>query len=342
MKRLTGIFIIAVVAAATLSACVTRYATSTSDEHVCVFDGSERGGQRLKFQIPPGADSKKIDSNDKVVKIPASNRFYFVTQQDSLRDPGAPEVYTGNAAGGTPVIVTGQVRFRFNLTKACEWFSKHGRRNAKDGTDLGFNARGNPKEVAQEGWFKFLNENFGDTMQATVDSPILANYNWAALHYNYATNSNEAGIVPAGAIAEQATRVKLAGELATAFTKQLEANLGGQYFCGIEGPENECGPLQFRVRYAGPGPDSSLVKDREKVEQTKQQLETARLQGDLQRTQQQTLIEAENLKAALLEVQVRTADAQAKIDTAKCRQYAPYGLDCEGKRPPVIVNGQAQ
>jgi hypothetical protein len=32
-----------------------EYATSTSDTHVCVFDGSERGGQRLKFQIAPGA-----------------------------------------------------------------------------------------------------------------------------------------------------------------------------------------------------------------------------------------------------------------------------------------------
>lgn len=342
MKRLIGIFILAVVCAATLSACVQRYATATSDQHICVFDGSERGGQRLKFQIPPGADSKKIDDNDQVVEIPASNRFYWVTQNGDLRDPGAPETYTGNASGGTPVIVTGQIRFRFNLDKACEWFSKHGRRNAKDGTDLGFNARGDANQVKQEGWFKFLAENFGATMQEVVDSPILAKYNWAALHYNYATNSNEAGVVPAGQPAGDATRQQLAKELGAAFTERLTANLGGQYFCGITGPETECNVMDFQVRYAGPGPDSSLVKDREKVEQTKQQLETARLQGDLQRTQQQTLLESERLKSQLLEEQVKTADAQARIDTAKCRQYADRGLDCEGKRAPIIVNGTTQ
>lgn len=338
MKRIIGIFILAVITMATLSACVTRYATAKSDVHVCVFDGSERGGQRLKFQIPPGADSKKIDSNDKVVEIPASNRFYMVTGQDNLRDPGAPTQYNGNASGGTPVLVTGQVRFRFNLAKACEWFSKHGRRNARDGEDLGFNVRG--PEAANEGWFHFLNENFGPTMQEVVDSPILANFNWAALHYNYATNANEAGIVPAGQAPTEATRERLAKELGRAFTERLQANLGGQYFCGITGNENECSEIGFQVRYAGPGPDSSLVKDREKVEQTKQTLETARLQGDLQRTQQQTLLDSERLKAQLLEEQAKTAENQARIDTAKCRQYAQFGLDCEGKRPPVYINGQ--
>ena len=48
---------------------------------------------------------------------------------------------------------------------------------------------------------------------------------------------------------------------------------------------------------------------------------------------------AEAAKQAILQAQAETARLQAEIDTAKCRIYASLGLDCEGKRPPMIVNG---
>lgn len=250
-----------------MSACATRYAVSTSDTHVCVFDGSQRGGQKLKFQVPPGAASKHIDDNDQVVKIPASNRFYWVTLDDSLRDPGAPKTYTGNAAGGAPVYVEGQLRFRFNLAKACDWFSKHGRRNAKDGTDLGFNARGNPADVAQEGWFVYLRENFGAGMQQVVDGG-LNTYLWDFLHYNYPVNADpNTGIVPAGQAIGEPTRDKLAADLGKKFTDRLNTSLGGDYFCGITPDPNgnaaACPPIDFEIKYAGPGPNSKLVQDRQ-------------------------------------------------------------------------------
>lgn len=342
MRRVLLVAVLSGLAVVGLSAC-SRYATATSDTHICVFDGSERGGQKLKFQIPPGADSKKIDDNDQVVKIPASNRFYMANPDRNVADPGAPSSYTGNARGGTPVQVYGQVRFRFNLSKACEWVSKHGRRNASDGVDLGFNARGNPEQVAQEGWFRFLNENFGVTM-AEVVGETMSHYDWAALHYRYPTNANEAGIVPAGTEPAESTQLALGRELGAKFTDRLKSNLGGDYFCGIDpdpsGGDAACPPMRFQVVYAGPGVDSSLVKDREQVEQTKQALETARLQGELQANQQNQLIAAEKAKAALLAEQANTAELQAKKDTAKCRQLAQHGLDCEGKRAPVYINGQ--
>jgi hypothetical protein len=342
MKRTIIVAVLAAIAVTALAAC-SRYATATSDTHICVFDGSERGGQKLKFQIPPGADSKKIDDNDQVVKIPASNRFYMANSDRNVADPGAPAFYEGNARGGTPVHVEGQVRFRFNLSKACEWFSKHGRRNAGDDGDLGFNARGNPAEVAQQGWFRFLNENFGITMKEVVGE-TMNHYDWAFLHYNFPGNASEAGILPAGQEAQEATRTRLGSELGAAFTERLKANLGGDYFCGIDsdagGGDAKCPTMRFQVTYAGPGNDSSLVKDREQVEQTKQKLETARLQGELQGAQQQALIAAEKAKAQLLAEEANTAELQAKKDTAKCRQLAQHGLDCEGKRAPVYINGQ--
>lgn len=338
--RKSAVLILILTAVAVAGACGIgqSWATSTSDTHICVFDGSERGGQKLKFQIPPGASSKRVDSNDQVVRIPASNRFYMANPDRAVADPGAPAFYDGNARGGTPVKVWGQDRFRFNLEKACEWFSKHGRRNA-DGTNLGFNVRGD----ANQGWFRFLNENFGVTMREVVGE-TMSNYDWAYLHYNFPVNANEAGIVPAGQPTGEPTLLKLGKELGAKFTERLRSNLGGDYFCGIDpdpnGGDASCPPIRFQVIYAGPGPDSSLVKDREQVEQTKQALDTSRLQGELQANQQAQLIASERNRRQLLEEKAATAEAQARIDTAKCRQYAQFGLDCEGKRTPNYVVGQ--
>jgi hypothetical protein len=302
-----------------------------------VYDGSERGGKKLRFQVPPGADSKKIDNNDRVVKIPASDRFYAASTDDGVRDPGAPKAYNGYAKGGTPVRVEGQIPFKFNLGKACAWYSKYGERNLNGHDDLGFNVRGD----AQQGWFLFLNQYFGQTMRQVVDETI-GKYDWAKLHYNYASNSDDAGNLPQGVEPAAPTRQVLAEDLALTFTSRLKETLGDDFFCGVKSQGAECKPMEFQVTYAGPGNDSPLVVDRQKVESTKQQLETARLQGSLQETQQQALLSAERIQAALLEEKAKTAEAQARIDTAKCRQLAQFGLDCEGKRPPVIVNGQPQ
>jgi hypothetical protein len=310
-----------------------EYATSTSDTHVCVFDGSERGGQKLKFQVAPGAESKKIDDNDQVVKIPASNRFWMVSPDRSVADPGTPEWYTGNAAGGVPIVVSGQIRFRFNLDNACEWYSKHGRRNADEDGDLRFNARGD--DALNSGWFKHGNENFVPTMQEVITEEMSA-FEWAFLHYNYPVNADAAGVVE-GEPGDH-TRQAVGKVLGDAYTERLEANLGGEYFCGIGSTADDpCPPISFQVTYAGPGQDSPLVKDRERVEQTKQALETARLEADLTATQQQALIDGERRKAELLALQAQNAQRQAQIDNAKCIELAKYGLDCEGHHPTYNV-----
>jgi hypothetical protein len=323
-----------------LTACSDTYASSSSDQHVCVFDGSERGGQKLKDQIPPGAKSKKIDDNDVVVKIPASNRFWMVANDRSIADPGTPRFYTGNAQGGTPVYIEGQIRFRFNLELACDWFSKHGRRNTSNGVDLGFNVRGD----ANQGWFRFGNENFVGTMQEII-SESMYTYKYQYLHYNYPINADDAGQVPGGVTPGKSTRQVLADELGPKYTARLRERLGGDYFCGVgeTTAEKPCPDMTFQIIYAGPNAGdlkSDLITDRERVEATRTQLESSRLEGELRSQQQAQLIAAEQAKAALLAEQAKTAQLQAQIDTAKCQVYAQYGLDCEGKRPPIIVNGQ--
>lgn len=339
IKKITGRLIVAIafiVGATSLAGCGNDYATSTSDTHVCVFDGSKRGGQKLKFQVPPGAKSKKVDSNDVSVAIPASNRFWNVSVKDSRRDTKASKSFSAFAKGSVPVEIQGQIRFRFNLKLACEWYSRHGRRNAVD-NDLKFNARG--KGANDSGWFKFLDENFDQTM-GQVARPSANGYDWAALVYNYPVNADDAGIVPEGTKPGPTTDTQLGQELGLAFTKQLREGLGGDYFCGISTKDNkgiDCPPITFEIlEVTAP---TSLTESRAKLEQTRQDLANRELEGDLLQRQQASTLKAEQAKQTQLNAQLTTAEIQARIDTAKCRAIAEVNptLDCDGKAPQIVV-----
>src|SRR6185295_13534482 len=96
-------------------------ASAKSDETVCVYDGSDRGAQKLKFQLLPGQNPKDIDGNDEVVRIPTSYRFYAAFKDRSIADAGAPDEYIGYTKGNTPVTVQGSLKFRFLTENACEW-----------------------------------------------------------------------------------------------------------------------------------------------------------------------------------------------------------------------------
>ena len=335
--RMALVAIAVLIGAAALASCST-YATSTSDAHICVFDGSERGGKKLKFQVSPGAESKKIDDNDTVVKIPASNRFYTSTKNDNRRDPLAAKFYSANAKGSVPVQIEGQIRFKFNLKKACDWYSKHGRRNADSKGDLKFNARGG--EAREAGWFRFLTENFGQTMDQVV-RPATNRYDWAALVYDYPVNADADGSVPEGAKAGTPTDTAFGEEIGKAFSERLAKDLGGDYFCGVsEDPDDgDCPDMTFEIiRITGP---TSLMETRSKLEQTRQNLANAELEGELLARQQESTIAAERAKQATLQAQLETARIQAEIDTAKCQAITKFNanLDCEGKAPAIIVGG---
>lgn len=323
------------------SACTQNYATTTSDTLKCVFDGSERGGQKLKFQIQPGAESKAIDDNDQQVDIPSSNRFFMAALDDNSRDPLAPKFYEAPAAHNIFVQIQGQVRFRFNLTNACEWYSKHGRRNLAGQSNLGFNTRG--QDAFNAGWFHFLTENFGQTMQQ-VASEQTGQYDAFALSFHYPENANpDTGDVAAGTTPGPDLNLKYADNLGRVFTDRLNANLGGQYFCGIDpdpnNAANACPPMKFQV-IAIHTSDPSLEAGRQDVEKTRQALRNAQLKGDLEKKQADALAASAAAHQALLDQQVSEARKQAEIKDAECLARADRGLDCQGNRPAQYYNGQ--
>lgn len=319
-----AVLLIALIAAG----CGGDRASSKFDATGCVYDGSREGGQRLKFPIPPGGPSKKIDGNDTVVYIPSSNRFYLASRDRTVADPGAPSYYIGYAKGQVPVRVEGQIRFRFNGLKPCEWYAQHGRRNEP----LEFNARGD----ATTGWARWLNENFGQTM-GQVTKVSSGNYTWQQLVYGTDASVNNTP--------EEPIDILYGKQLGRVFTQRITANLGSDYFCGtdpgIVDGQTGCIDMYFEVSRVVTD-DPELMTEHQKTERLRQQLASANEEAEIRERTQSSLLKSERRRQTLLREQQRTArlEALAKSEVQICLLYASKGLDCEGHRPDVILGGR--
>ncbi len=163
------------------------------------------------------------------------------------------------------------------------------------------------------------------------------------MYYDYPVNADQIGDIPKGQAPGEATSQKLGIQLGLEFTKEINANLGGDYFCGIDTAPGStaCPPITFQVKAVTPAGDAGaqLISDRANVEATRQQLQTTQLQGQLEQEQAAAVVRSETAKQQILAAQAKTAEEQALIDTAKCRAYAAVGLDCDGHFPTQIING---
>jgi hypothetical protein len=330
--------VLVIAMAASVAACSADdvTVTPTSDTWTCVYTRLKEG-QHLFRQLPPGSGSINVNKHYSWTQIPTSNRFYMAST-DSNRDPGAPKFYTGFAQNSTEVMVQGQIRFKFNQGRICDWYAKHGRRNLGDFDTLGFNARGNPEKVAQYGWFKFLAENFGFTMGQTVKNVMQA-YDWVKATFDYPANADQNGLVPKDQKPSALhTDEQLAKELGHQFTLAINTHLGGQYFCGIDSTPTHCTDITFEVSSVQPV-DHDLLAERAKFERTRQELANAQAEGALQEQQRQQISDSEDARQAILRKQLETAKLQARVDFAPCAPYAAAGLDCSREHQPLPVQG---
>lgn len=340
MRKFLTIPILGLVALLMMGASSCDPNTSArSDETVCVYDGGDNSSQKLKYQIFPGENPRDSNSDDEIVRIPTSFRFYAAARDRQVADAGAPEFYTAYARGATPVQVEGQFKFRFNAQNACEWYARHGRRNANNG-DLGFNARSSEAASSFSPWVRWLNENFGAVAIATTRTAS-RDFTWPELVYGTDPEATKRDVPADVAYGRQIGRV---------FSERLRASLGGDFFCGTN-PEvwgaddsinQECPPIYFEMRRAQTE-EPKLMEERAKTELLKAQLENAAAQAQLRQSRVATTRQDERTQQQVLRAQIETArlKALADIDIQKCIILARRGLDCDGKYPSRIVLGQS-
>ncbi len=360
MKQFTRAVIL-LITAVTLFAGLTScsidppYAYSDSDTYVCVYDGSDKNGHKLKGEpLQPNEEGREIDDNDRPIRIPASDRFWLNVIDDAKRDPGALPYFEEYALGAAiPVRSQVKTEFKVNPDNPCEFYDKRLRRNVQDKEEseneyaLGYDARvggeGYPDAaaVASTPWFTFLRETLEVAVQKAYKREV-RKYPWQKVVFDYPINANEDGVVPDGEEPGESTQDVLARDVGREAQKIVTEKMGADYLCGITSA-SECQPFTVTIIDATlPDEFKSLLAGRSEVEQLREDAKNAdaRLAAlrDLDAKNQESKDLEERINAAELKAKQAEADlalAQARIDKAQCIVFAEYGLDCEGHFPPA-------
>lgn len=336
--RVLALALLLTLVAVGATACGNKNVNSDPDAVTCVYDGSKTGGHRFKRMVMPGEHYVAKDK-DVLVKIPTSSRFYNMTSTQS-RDTLAPTHLLAEATGQTGTWTEGVLQFRFDIrgNKPCLWYSKHGRRNVRNGDEsisdpLGFNARGTANQAAA-GWFKFLAEKFAVAAQQ-VAKDASSGYTWSQLVYGSdPTVKREKGAPP--------ITIAYGTHFGRVFTDYLNFNLGGQFFCGSQEDTTGtgCPPIYFQLTDAYPK-DKELTAAHDNVQQAQAKIEAQKQQAALNSANRKQLIADAKAQKRVLELQNQTAALTARNDPdfQKCKALAELKLDCDGHFQTVIVAG---
>jgi hypothetical protein len=336
------VVVTALVAGGAVGGYLTLRSTGTSvtvpgDQIGCVYSSLERGHKFIR-SIRPG-ERVTVGKTDELVQLPTNDIVYSVTSRNS--SPDAPGHLLAYAKGQVALFVEGVLKFRFNTAQdnACKWYSRYGMQSTYG--DMGFTVTPTAEGVQQSphtGWYRFLAEAHANTMKQVVHDGSTA-FTWQQLTYGADPNVKSA----AGAEPVSITYGKHIGVL---LTKYLALDLGGNYFCGVqpgltgEGSATGCPPMYFQVISTYPR-DKTLADEHEALRRLDAQLSRQRQAAKLQAQNRAVAISSAKTQRNVLEAQIvntrLTALNDAKVQ--KCLILAGAGLDCDGKKPQIIVAG---
>ena len=309
--------------------------TIAGDQIGCVYSSAATGHVFRRSLAP--RETATIGKTDELVLLPNGDQIYNITGSGN-RTQGAPSQLVAFTKGQIAVYVEGVLKFRFNTAgdRACRWYSKYGLQSASYG-DLGFAVRSG---IQQEptGWYRFLAEAHGDTLRQVVHDGSSA-WTWQQLAYGADTTVK----------AKQTTEPVSVGygkHIGAMFTKYLALNLGSRYFCGVQpgitggGESAGCPPMYFQILSVYPR-DKTLADEHEKLKQLDAQLTRERQAARLRAMNRATQIASARAQRKVIEAQIVNARlaAQNDVKIQKCLILARVGLDCDGKKPQVIVPG---
>jgi hypothetical protein len=337
LARRIGALALAGVVAAAVSGCGGgKGVTVAGDQVGCVYSSADSGHKFVRA-IEPG-QNVNIGKTDELVLIPTGDQIYNMTRTEN-HTQFAPDAVLAFTKGQTGVWVEGVLKFRFNTAngKACKWYTKYGLQSSSYG-DLGFAVRTDisPKRT---GWFRFLAETHGDTMKQVVHDGSSA-WTWQQLAYGSDPTVKTASAEPVS--------VGYGKHIGAMFSKYLTLDLGSSFFCGVQpsltgmGATPGCPPMYFQVLSVYPR-DKTLAAEHDKLKQLDAQLTRERQAARLRAMNRSTAIQSAKAQRKVIEAQIVNARLAAQNDVRiqKCLILAKVGLDCDGKKPDVIVGTTA-
>lgn len=316
-----------------------RSVTVPGDQIGCVYSSAE-SGHRFIRSIRSG-ERVTIGKTDELVQLPTNDIVYNITSSDN--SPDAPVHLLAFTKGQVALFVEGVLKFRFNTAgdSACKWYSRYGMQSAYG--DMGFTVAavrsgGAVEEPSHTGFYRFLAEAHGNMMKQVVHDGSTG-FSWQQLTYGADQNGRT------GANAEPVS-ITYGKHIGALLTKYLALDLGGRYFCGVQpgltgaGSAKGCPPMYFQLTSEYPR-DKTLSGEHEALRRLDAQLNRKRQAAKLEAANRDAAITAAVTQRKLLEAQIVNTRLAALNDpkVQKCLILAKAGLDCEGKKPQIIVAG---
>lgn len=364
---IAGVFVFIGAFVLVIGGSMNRVDTSTWG---CLYGGGPFEAKTLKAVIAPGT-SGGFTVFDRLEKIPADNRFYYMDSDPNTADFGAvpPEI---PVAGGVMTTTNIQIGFRIS-EDVCRLFEDQLRRNEP----LAFNEIFAEQQQADGsvirspgGWARYLNLILAQQTKEAI-RPIIGSEDYLDLYNNVQVDGT-----PIYDLVEQRVAAKLVEELGDR-----------RFFCGLSyrfdgkaDGEFDCPPLDVTVQSIVPkdltllGVQETLIRNtqeqrrieseqklaRERSTEELRTLETTernRAAAEAAKTEAQKTIDLANAAAQqevvaaqqqVVEQERINAEIQAQADTAACRILLAAGQNCalyeaakNGNYPQYIFGGDA-
>lgn len=311
-----------------------RSVTVPGDQIGCVYSSIASGHEFIR-SIQPG-ERATVGKKDELVQLPTSDVVYNITSRNST--PDAPLHLLAYTKGQVALFVEGVLKFRFNTAgdSACKWYSRYGVQSTYG--DMGFTVVPKGATPSHDGWYRFLAEAQANTMKQVVHDGSGA-WTWQQLTYGADPN------VKTAASAEPVS-ITYGKHIGVLVSKYLALDLGGSFFCGVQpdltgpGAAEGCPPMYFQVISTYPR-DTTLADQHEALKRLDAQLSRQRQAAKLQAQNRSFAISSALTQRKVLQAQIVNTRLGALNDpkVQKCLILAGAGLDCDGKKPQIIVAG---
>lgn len=283
-----GIIAVVVVFCGIIGMFTATWASVPPDKIMLHYTGGPIDGTHFHEVVQPGTGTKFYGLLENLYYLPATQRTYTFSRDPNAGDKAGIDFITAPSSDKVPFTFEATVYFKLNtksdtLRQFFEQICLH-----DDCTNLG----------KGEGWDKMLEQYFRPVVELTVRREV-EKYDRAQLY------------------SDPATLDKINTDVSAALKDAINANIGGEYFCGPDSTFDKCNNFGFIIK--NPTPPDNVAAEYAATAQAQQAVVTAQQQAAAKNAAAQGDADAQNTRAAaapLTQEQLDYIRAQAEATCA--------------------------